>query len=285
MPGAVSFFTVRRTWCWLCLALVGCFFAPVGLAEDSLHASWQRQLAQHVVVTEQGRDSRVDYAAWRADKAQLDGYLKALGQVSKTTYESWPSAQQLAFLINAYNAFTVQLILTRYPDLDSIKDIGGWFSGPWSQDVGVLLGQPRTLDEIEHGMIRGQLGSLRRAGFNGFAEPRIHFAVNCASISCPPLRNEAYVGARLDAQLADQTRQFLAHRQRNWLDGDTLWVSKLFDWYASDFHLSGEDSIRPFLAKYSEALGLDEAQQQALQQGNLNIRFADYDWGLNALER
>lgn len=122
----------------------------------------------------------------------------------------------MAFLINAYNAATVALILTRYPELDSIKELGSLLRSPWKRRFVDLLGARRSLDDIEHELLREA---------PDFAEPRIHFAVNCASLGCPALRPEAYEAERLEAQLADQTRRFLRDRSRNRLADGSLWLA------------------------------------------------------------
>jgi hypothetical protein len=134
-----------------------------------------------------------------------------------------------------------------------------------------LLGQTRSLDDIEHGLIRAK---------GAFEEPRIHFAVNCASVGCPALRPDAYTAARLDAQLADATRRFLADRTRNRLADGTLEVSSIFKWYGDDFERAG--GLRAFLASQGKALGLTDAERQGLRDGSLKIVFLDYDWRLNA---
>ena len=265
--------------------------SPATVFEVTLHGPWDSMLKRYVVsvsseANQQHQATRVDYQRWHANPKALTRYLQALAQVERVQYQQWSVRQQLAFLINAYNAHTVAVILKHYPKLDSIKDIGGLFSSAWDQPVGQLLGQARTLDDIEHGMIRGDSST-----FDGFAEPRIHFAVNCASIGCPALRREAYISTKLDAQLNSQTRQFLADRSRNRVTPDALYLSKLFDWYEDDFlaPATGSDSARPrhtltpFLTTYADALQFDTAAQQALANGELAIRYTRYDWALNDL--
>ena len=171
------------------------------LTFDHQHTAWTNILQRHV--QNDVAISHVDYPALRDDGARLDRYLEGLSRVSREEYDVWTAQQQLAFLINAYNAFTTKLIVDNYP-MDSIKDLGGWFSSPWKRRFFHLLGEERHLDDIEHGMIR-----------KDFDEPRVHFAVNCAAGGCPPLRAEAYVATRLDAQLEDNTRVFLRDSRRN----------------------------------------------------------------------
>ena len=217
-----------------CFALIMVFAAScAGLAsparaDDPASAQWTALLAKHVSWNEEGTASGVDYAGFAEDRQRLGEYLESLSAVSMATYQGWNKAQCRAFLVNAYNAFTIELILTKYPDLESIKDLGSWFSSPWKQEFVDLLGTKRSLDEIEHELLRGSAE---------YDDPRIHFAVNCASVGCPALRPEAYTAEQLEAQLEDQTRRFLADRSRNRVDvqSQTVQVSKIFDWYGDDF--------------------------------------------------
>ncbi len=130
----------------------------------------------------------------------------------------------MAFLINAYNAATVQKVLTRYPDIRSIWDFGKIFGNPFKDEFIPLLGAKRSLDWIEHDTLRKR-----------YREPRLHFALNCASVGCPMLREEAYVASRLENQLEDQARRFLSDRSRNRYRDGKLEVSKIFDWFKDDF--------------------------------------------------
>lgn len=238
------------------------------------HDSWDILLKKHVRVIDGGKASQVDYAGMAKDQASLNAYLGDVASVRKQTFDEWTTDEQLAFLINTYNAATVSLVLTEYPELDSIRDIGSLFRSPWSRAFVSLFGEMVTLDNIEHDMIRG---------WDIYREPRIHFAVNCAAIGCPPLRAEAYVGSKLTQQLDDSTRLFLSDRSRNYFDGKRVYVSKIFDWYADDFEQGwqGIDSLGEFLSNYSAALGLDADQKQALSAGRISIRYLSYDWGLN----
>lgn len=238
-------------------------------------APWTALLQQHVVIIDGGHASRVDYAGMRRDQARLDDYTRHLSAVTPPQFQAWDRDDQMAFLINAYNAFTVQLVLTRWPRLTSIKDIGGLFSSPWKQDFFVLLDLRTNLDHIE---------SLLRTG-HGYADARIHFALNCASIGCPMLRNEAYVGDRLDQQLADAAQRFLGDRSRNRYDPskDTLQVSKIFDWYADDFQRDAAGSVRQFLIAHAASLSDGPIARQQLGKPAVDIRFLPYDWRLNSI--
>ncbi|MCB1670349.1 MAG: DUF547 domain-containing protein [Pseudomonadales bacterium] len=243
---------------------------------DHDHTRWNQLLSRHVWMLEEGRQSQVDYAGLLEEHDSLRLYLEELAAVDRPRFDGWSEQQRLAFLINAYNAWTVELILGEYPDLDSIRDLGSLFRSPWSRRIVNLFGESLSLDYVEHRLIRGA---------QGFGEPRIHFAVNCASIGCPALRPEAFVGERLEEQLENATRLFLADPSRNRLQGDTLWVSELFDWYAEDFRQGwrGIRSVSQFLARYRDAMQLPAGVSRDLAQDRVRIRYLDYDWRLNDL--
>jgi len=223
-----------------------------------------------------GKSAQVDYAGLARDRATFGSYLASLSAVTEEEYAGWTKPQQLAFLINAYNAFTVAKVLTRYPDLESIRDFGWIFGNPWRDRFFVLLGERENLDGIEHERIR-------RPG--AFDEPRIHFALNCASIGCPSLREEAYVAERLDAQLEEQVVRFLSDASRNRFDPESgfLEVSPIFDWYGEDFRRGwrGVTSVEQFLAGYADQLAESDQAQARVRAGNAPLRYLDYDWSLN----
>ncbi|MGE0436785.1 MAG: DUF547 domain-containing protein [Steroidobacteraceae bacterium] len=258
---------------WVLMVWLG--LSAITAQAASIHDEWDGLLKQHVVSLPGGHATAVDYQGMARDKARLKAYLARLAQVQQSEFDRWPTATQLAFLINAYNAGTVDLVLSGYPGISSIKDLGSLFSSPWKKRFLPLLGKERTLDEIEHELIRGS---------GRYRDPRVHFAVNCASIGCPALRGEAYDSARLDAQLDEQARRFLSDRSRNRLEGGTLRVSPIFKWYRGDFEQGwrGANALGAFLALYADAVGLTPAQAQALREGALPIEFLDYDWRLNA---
>ncbi|WP_445773571.1 DUF547 domain-containing protein [Shewanella sp.] len=244
--------------------------------EQALHQQWQALVSQHVKPINHGSSSAVDYAAMQQQRTQLQSYLKQLSSISQSQFDAWDKASQLAFLINAYNAWTVELILTKYPDIESIKDLGGLFSSPWDKSVIPLLGKKRSLNDIEHKLIRGS---------DRYNDPRIHFAVNCASIGCPALLEEAYTGTKLEQQLDAQTKRFLADTSRNYAKGDTVYLSAIFKWYGDDFTqgFAGADSVEAFLLLYPNALQLNAEQQAAAKKQQLDIDFLDYNWSLNAV--
>ena len=243
-------------------------------AFDHSHAAWTALLKKHVVLLEGGKASQVRYAGMAADRVALKGYLAQLSAVSSAAVDAFSKPQQMAFLINAYNAFTVELILTRYPKLDSIRDLGSLLTKPWSIKNVPLLGTLLTLDNIEH-------DNLRTKG--RFDDPRVHFAVNCASIGCPMLREEAFVADRLDAQLDEQTNRFLSDRSRNRYADGKLEVSRIFDWYGGDFKLGhkGITSLPAFFARHATQLADAPADRERIKAQGLPISFLDYDWKLN----
>lgn len=254
--------------------IIGLFFTAVCAAQPFDHVLWDALLKQHVIEIDDGRASQVDYAGFANDRAELEHYLEQLAAVERPQFDAWPQPEQLAFLINAYNAWTVNLILTAYPGLDSIKDLGSFLRSPWKKDFIPLFGDSVSLDHIEHDLIRGS---------GEFNEPRIHFAVNCASIGCPALRNEAYTAENLEQQLQQQTELFLADRSRNYLENGVLKLSPIFKWYRQDFEQGwrGTESLAAFLSLYAVTLALTPEQKSALQAGKLKIGFTDYDWRLN----
>ena len=260
------------------LALAALTAAASGERFDHRHQALTDVLSGHVHWLASGHASGVDYAGLKRDPAGLQAYLRTLSSVTRPEFERWSMPQRRAFLINAYNAFTLELVLTEYPDLESIRDLGGLLSSPWKLRFFSLLGKRRSLDEVEHDLIRGAAD---------FDDPRIHFAVNCASIGCPALRPEAYLAEALDEQLEDQTRRFLGDRGRNRAEprAARLVVSPIFDWYGEDFSrgLRGARSVAGFLAAHAEPLGMSPAEQAALLGGKWSIAYGDYDWSLNRL--
>lgn len=262
----------------LLLATAGALLLPVARAQalDHTHAAWTALLRKHVLPLRGGQASQVRYAGMAADRGALKAYLDILSAVGESSFAAFGKAQQTAFLINAYNAFTVELILTRWPKLESIKDLGSLLQSPWKPKWVPLLGGKVSLDDIEHGMLR-QRGR--------YDDPRVHFAVNCASIGCPALREEAFDAARLDAQLDEQALRFLSDRTRNRYDAASsrLQVSKIFDWFGEDFRLGhrGITSLPVFLARYADVLADAPADRERVRAGKVEIGFLDYDWKLN----
>jgi hypothetical protein len=259
---------------WL---LIGLFFVSGASAQfDHRYQGWEALVARHVRWLPDGKQSRVDYDGFRADRAALKRVLDSMSAVPTAEFDNWSKPQREAFLINAYNAFTVELVLTKWPDLKSIKDIGSLFQSPWKIRFFTLLGEQRYLDWIEHEQLRPLYG-----------DPRVHAALNCASIGCPALRNEAFVADRLDAQLDDGMLRFMGDRTRNRVRGGKLEVSSIFKWFREDFERGhqGFARLEDVFAKYAVQLTDDAAAQARLRERSVPIEFLDYDWSLNALGR
>ena len=249
-------------------------FATSSLATafDHDHQAFTKLLAEHVSWNSAGTESTVNYRRLIENRAPLDAYLESLSEVDTDEFDSWREADQLAFLINAYNGFTLALILDNYP-IDSIRNIGRFWQNPWRIRFFWLLGSDMHLDQVEHEIIREP---------GRFDEPRIHFAVNCASVGCPALRDEAFVGDRLDAQLEDSTERFLRDRTRNRYNAanDRLEVSSIFRWYGEDFERDA-GSLAAWLARYADLFSDDEQVRQQIRERRVSIGYLSYDWALN----
>ncbi len=200
----------------------------------------------------------VDYQGFKNDEAKLGRYLKVLEKVNT---KNLSRNEQFAFYANAYNAWTIKLILSGYPGVKSIKDLGSIFKSPWEKKICRIDGGIITLDTIEHEILRPR-----------FKDPRVHFAINCAARSCPPLRFEPYRGSILDKQLDEMARAFINNPARNRLEGSTLYASKIFDWFAEDFN----NDIIGFFMKYAKG-----DLKKGLEANKGKIKYLHYDWSLN----
>jgi hypothetical protein len=264
---------MKRWWLFL-LALVasGSAFAQF----DHGHAAWDALVRKHVRWLPDNKQSRVDYAAFKADRAALAQVLDRYSTVPAAEFDGWTAPQQMAFLVNAYNAFTVELVLREYPDLKSIKDIGSLLRPPWRQKFFTLLNEPRHLDWIQHDMLRPR-----------YNDWRVHAAVNCASIGCPALRNEAYTAAQLDAQLDDGMLRFMSDRTRNRVRDGRLQVSPVFKWFREDFEKGhrGVWRVEDVFARYAAQLADNPAEQAQVRARTMPVTWLDYDWALNAVGR
>lgn len=248
---------------------------------DHSHKAWDALTKKHVKLVNNGKASQVRYADFAKDREALKAYTDSLSKVSKAEFDGWSKPQQMAFLINAYNAFTVELILQNYPGIKSIRDIGGVLDNRWKRKFFKLLGNDSYLDQVEHEWLRAQ---------GRYDEPRVHFAVNCASIGCPMLREEAFVADKLDQQLEQQAVRFLSDRSRNRYTADKgLQVSKIFDWFKEDWqrNYKGIGTAGPiasredYFARYAEQLADKPEDRQAIKDKKASISFLDYDWSLN----
>jgi hypothetical protein len=233
-----------------------------GASAPSLHAPFTALLQDHV------RHGLVDYDAF-AKAPEFPRYLQALARVRVS---GMSKSDRLAYWINVYNAFTIELI-NKHKERESIRNINMFLGlvkgkGPWKEEIVRADGRLLTLDHVEHKIIRVE-----------FKEPRIHMALVCAAMSCPPLRPEAYEGATLDRQLHEQTRTFLRERQtENRLDlgNSVIHLSPIFDWFREDFGKT-DANILKFVAAYFDG----EGERNAFTASRLKIEFTDYDWSLN----
>jgi hypothetical protein len=207
--------------------------------------------------SEGGKSGHVNYQGFIKDKNEFQQYLNALSKTGPG--KNWTEAEELAYWINAYNAFTVKLIIDHYP-LKSIKDISSglpMINSPWDIKFFKIGNVDFDLNTIEHEILRKQ-----------FDEPRIHFAINCASFSCPILRNEAYITDKLDEQLEEQAIRFIQNPDKNIIDERQTLLSSIFSWFEKDF--TKKESLKTYLKKYHPGIN-----------DQLHIRFMDYDWSLN----
>jgi len=241
--------------------------AALRAAAENFRDPWSLFLQKYV-----SADGRVDYGAWKAsdtDVGKMKGILYALGAAK---HETGPREEALAHYLNLYNVFMIKLVLDHYP-VSSVKKIGGGF-GPWKMTFSPRRGEKISLDEIEHKILRVK-----------FKEPRIHFALVCASVGCPPLRTEAYRGYLIDTQLAEQERRFLTDTSKNrWRIVESGFLSKearlqfelssIFKWFGEDF--GGEAGVIRRIYPY-----LDRESQALVDQSRYDVEYLDYDWSLN----
>lgn len=243
------------------LFLIWIFLSFPVMAFDHNHSPWTEVLKQY-----QNSQGMVNYKALKSDsnakkEHKFNQYLSEIQKVTFKDYSSWTKEQKMAYLINAYNALTLKLIIQNYP-VKSIKKIGGFFTKAWDVEFFSLLdGKIKSLDPIEHKWLRPQ-----------FKDYRIHAAVNCASISCPALRNEAFVPQKLSQQLDEQMKLWLNDKSRNQIDfqKNIYKLSKIFDWYKKDF-VDWGGGVLNVAQKYTEA-------KKELKE---DIEYLDYDWNLN----
>lgn len=209
------------------------------------HSAWNALLQKHV-----SKKGLVNYEGFKADRKALLQYITDLGK--NTPNKTWTKNETLAYWINAYNALTIDLILQHYP-IKSIKDI----NKPWDKRLWKLGKKWYDLNEIEHEILRKM------------SEPRVHFAIVCASFSCPKLQNTAFKSENLNNQLTRATKEFLNDSNRNELSKNNIKLSKIFQWFSEDFKQNG--SLIDFLNQYSDIKISDKAKKQ----------FKDYNWDLN----
>ena len=247
--------------------LVLCFFVSCSQAQTQFdvdnsqkvdHGIWTELLKKHVLP-----DGFVDYQGLVEDSVKLNNYTKKLSDNPPAS--QWSDDEKMAYWINAYNAFTIKLIVDNYP-VESIKDLNPTLTIPlirtvWTQKWFQIGGEDFSLDHIEHKILRKE-----------FEEPRIHFAVNCASVSCPVLRPEAFTADKLERQLEEQASIFINDESRNKINKTDIQISKIFSWFSGDF-TNGQSLIK-YLNQYSK-ISIDE---------NAKVKHLDYDWRLNNID-
>lgn len=239
----------------LILLLLSVVFSGEVYGQQSYQDIYSGLLAAHV------RNGSVEYGGLKKQEKQVQAILDSMAAIDPTTLSV---ADQKAYYINAYNLWTIELVLEHWPGIHSIKEAGSFIRSPWKRNFVRLHGDVISLDDIEHGILR------RR-----FPDPRVHFALNCASRSCPPLAEKPYRGEDLDAQLEDRTASFINNPANIFVSKYRLHVSKIFDWYSDDF--GGEDGVWTFIRHYA-------GPQLAASLNTVTDRrllFTDYDWSLN----
>ncbi len=202
----------------------------------------------------------VNYSGFKTEEAKLDDYLKIL-ELADTKKMS--KEQQFAFYINAYNAWTIKLVLSGYPGLKSIKDMGSFFKRPWKKKICRIDGKIMTLDDIENRILR-----------NKFKDPRVHFAIVCASKGCPLLLSVPYQGNVIDKQLEKSAKAFINNPEKNYMKGNTFYVDKIFKWYSQDFN----NDIIAIFKKFADE---DLIKRIDAATGRIKIKYLYYDWSLN----
>jgi len=227
----------------------------------------------------------VDYRDLKRDRESLDKFALQLSTLPRSTYDSWDDKSKISFWINAYNGLTLLAITDNYPIESSFlrslrypKNSIRQISGVWDSLNFQVMGQPITLEEIEHGILRAQ-----------FEEPRIHVALVCAAMGCPPLRNEPYEGSRLDEQLNDQANRFFGDPKKFRIDRgtNTVYLSRILDWFGEDFidqyqkpGFRGSDIEEGAILEFAIRSVSSEAAEYLVKK-SYAVEFLDYDWTLN----
>jgi len=228
----------------------------------------------------------VDYKRLKADRGRLDAFVRSMGALDRKVYEGWGEAEKIAFWLNAYNALTLKAIIDNYPikptfparlrhPNNSIRQI----KGVWDKLKFRVMGRQMTLDDIEHETLR-----------KDFNEPRIHLALVCAAMGCPPLRNEPFTGEKLNEQFGDQASRFLGNAKKFRVDRrkKRVYLSPIFKWFGDDFvktyaqrgkvrgHSKSERAVLNYVSGH-----VSEADAGYLATADYSVRYLDYDWSLN----
>ncbi|WP_417336477.1 DUF547 domain-containing protein [Halobacteriovorax marinus] len=225
----------------------------VANAFDHSHVLWQKVLDENLHI--KNKQALLDYKNIKEKPLSLNQYLLQLSSLKKEEFDNFTRDQKLALLINAYNAHTVKLIIDHYP-VKSIKDIGSLFTSAFKEDFFFFLGHKRNLDWIEHEVIRKK-----------YKEPKIHFALVCASISCPNLQKKAFTANNLEKLFESSAHFFINNATKNDYKDGTLYLSKIFKWYRLDFK-----GLRAFIKKYSKHKEITDKTP---------IQWLNYNWELN----
>jgi hypothetical protein len=266
-----------------CLSLdqSGLLKPPLAFAAGFSYDGYAKTLSAHV-----DGQGIVNYTGLKADRKGLDAFVSSLAALDPEVFGKWSDKEKIAFWINAYNALTLRVIIDNYPikasffnalrfPQNSIRQI----KGVWDEIQFPVMGRNMTLDNIEHDTLRSQ-----------FDEPRIHVALVCAALGCPPLRNEPYISARLESQLDDQARRFFKDPGIFRVDREEgrIYLSSIFKWFGGDFvkaYGSGtgfkgkgetERAVLNFASNY-----LDRDEKSYLEKGGYSISYLPYDWSLN----
>lgn len=258
---------------------------PCGQAQETREQGFDFSDYDSVLKTFVNEKAMVDYGKLKAQPEKLDAFAAAMGKLTSDNYDKWSEKDKIAFWLNAYNALTLKAIIDNYPIKSSFfrsriypKNSIRQIPGVWEK-IKFEVRTSVTLNQIEHEILRVK-----------FDEPRIHMAMVCAAMGCPPLRNEPYVGDKLDEQLDDQTRRFLGNSAKFKIDRskNILYLSTIFKWFSGDFvkkygpgknigkHDKKESAVLNFVANY-----LTDAQKDYVLAGKFKIKYPKYDWSLN----
>ncbi len=267
------------------LVILG-LLSPCSQSQETKEQGFDSSGYGSVLKTFVNEKAMVDYRELKAQREKLDAFADARDKLTSDTYEKWSEKDKIAFWLNAYNALTLKAIIDNYPIKSSFfrsriypKNSIRQIPGVWKKISFEVMGRKMTLGHIEDGILRVK-----------FDEPRIHMAMVCAAMGCPPLRNEPYQGDKLDEQLDDQTRRFLGNSAKFKIDRgkNRLYLSSIFDWFAGDFvkkygpkknigkHDKKESAVLNFVASY-----LTDTQKDYVLTGKFKIKYLQYDWSLN----
>ncbi len=261
----------------VCACLLACAPARAADEKKTALADWDTTSFARVLENHVTADGRVRYEELKENPQDLVDFIRQLAAVSpESSPDRFPTpAAQMAYWINAYNAFVVHAVVEAYP-VESVRDLkfglGLLF---FKRGKFVAGGRKYSLDDFEHGILRKR-----------FADPRIHFAVNCASASCPPLRPEPFTAEKLDQQLDEAARSFIGQKENVWMRGDVLFLSKIFDWYRDDFvqALQREGVKQATVVDYV-LRHLPEDVAEEIRRKKPRVEYYGYDWSLNDASR